>query len=132
MKKFFRFLTFAIVVLVSLALTSCEKDGTSDGSVVGTWEITYCKFFPEMDEDDIESLVGERITFYEDGTFSDSYDLGKWSKDGDYLTITYEEMDDDEFTLPTVMKITRLTSSVMEVNIDYVFVKCDLKMKKVK
>ena len=129
MKKYLKLVAVAIMAIVSLAFVSCEKDGgDSTGSVVGMWEITYVNAATmEGMEMDGGYKAGDTMTFYANGEWEDSTDSGTWTKSGDTLTIII----DDEYSFPIVMKITKLTSKVLEVKLDYTFFQLDMKMKKV-
>ena len=72
------------------------------------------------------------MTFYSDGTYEDSEDNGRWSKDGNTLTIILDD-DDDDISIPAVMKIKKLTDTVLEVKLDYGgIIQFEIKMKRVK
>lgn len=134
MKRYFKIVAFAAAALFSLVFASCEKDDVSN-SVVGTWEITSYKFSNalEMEEDDDDGFqIGDTITFYEDGRYEDSEETGRWTKEGNVLTIIFDDEDSEDFYLPVVLNITKLTNTVLEVNLDYIVLKIELKMKRVK
>ena len=128
MKKYLSFMTFALMAFFCLTFVSCgDDDEDLSASVVGTWEVTYVKATSSYDmEEGIK--VGERLTFYSDGRYQDSEDTGRWSKDGNTLTITI----DDDFSIPAVMKIAKLTDTVLEVKLDYGgILQFEVKMKRV-
>lgn len=133
MKKHLCFIAFAMMAVFSLSFMSCGDDEDDEdvyeASVVGTWEVTYVKATSSYDMDDDEGLnVGDRMTFYSDGRYKDSEDTGRWSKNGNTLTVTI----DDDFSIPAVMVITKLTDTILEVKLDYgSLIKFDVKMKKV-
>lgn len=133
MKKYLSFIAFAMMAVFSLSFMSCGDDEDDEdvyeASVVGTWEVTYVKATSSYDMDDDEGLkVGDRMTFYSDGRYKDSEDTGRWSKNGNTLTVTI----DDDFSIPAVMVITKLTDTILEVKLDYgSLIKFDVKMKKV-
>lgn len=121
-------MAFALMAVFSLTLASCgDDDEDLSASVVGTWEVIYVKATSSYDmEEGIK--VGERLTFYSDGRYQDSEDTGRWSKDGNTLTITI----DDDFSIPAVMKIAKLTDTVLEVKLDYGgILQFEVKMKRV-
>lgn len=121
-------MTFALMAFFCLTFVSCgDDDEDLSASVVGTWEVTYVKATSSYDmEEGIK--VGERLTFYSDGRYQDSEDTGRWSKDGNTLTITI----DDDFSIPAVMKIAKLTDTVLEVKLDYGgILQFEVKMKRV-
>lgn len=125
------FIIFAMMAVLSFTLVSCGGDGEEDyeASVVGTWEVTYVKVTSSYDMDDEEGLeIGDQMTFYSDGRYMDSEDTGRWSKNGNILTVTI----DDELSVPSVMTITKLTDKVLEVKLDYgSLIQFEIKMKRV-
>ena len=131
MKKYLSFIAFAMMAVFSLSLVSCgdDDDEEFEASVVGTWEVTYLKATSSFDMDDDEGLkVGDRMTFYSDGRYKDSEDTGRWTKNGNTLTIVI----DDDYSVPAVMMITKLTETILEVKLDYgSIIKFDIKMKRV-
>lgn len=131
MKKFVVLLTFAMMAVLGLTLVSCGGYGEEDSeaSVVGTWEVTYVKVTSSYDMDDEEGLkVGDQMTFYSDGRYQDYEETGRWSKNGNILTVTI----DNELSIPSVMTITKLTDNVLEVKLDYgSLIQFEIKMKRV-
>lgn len=130
MKNYLSFITFAMMAVFSLSFMSCGDDDEDvyEASVVGTWEVTYVKATSSYDMYGGYN-VGDRMTFYSDGRYKDSEDTGRWSKNGNTLTLT---IDDDDFSIPAVMVITKLTDTILEVKLDYgSLLKFDVKMKKV-
>ncbi len=133
MKKTFNLIAFAMLAVFSLALVSCGDDDDDEevfeASVVGTWEVTYVKASSSYDMDDEEGLkVGDQMTFYSDGRYEDSEETGRWSKQGNILTVTIN----DDFSIPSVMTITKLTDKVLEVSLDYgSLIQFEIKMKRV-
>ena len=68
------------------------------------------------------------MTFYSDGRYQDSEEPGRWSKNGNILTVTI----DNELSIPSVMTITKLTDKVLEVKLDYGnIIQFEIKMKRV-
>ena len=134
MKKFLSFMVFAMMAVFGLSLVSCgDDDEDFEASIVGTWEVTYVKATSAygLDEDD-GFEIGDRMTFYSNGTYEDSEDIGSWSKDGNTLTIFLDD-DDDVISIPAVMKIKKLTETVLEVKLDYGgILQFEIKMKRVK
>jgi len=122
-----------MLAVFSLALVSCGDDDDDEevfeASVVGTWEVTYVKASSSYDMDDEEGLkVGDQMTFYSDGRYEDSEETGRWSKQGNILTVTIN----DDFSIPSVMTITKLTDKVLEVSLDYgSLIQFEIKMKRV-
>ena len=134
MKKFLSFLAFAMMAVFGLSLVSCGDDEEDfDASIVGTWQVTYVKATSSFGlEEDDGIKVGDRMTFYPDGTYEDSEETGRWSKDGNTLTIILDD-DDDDISIPAVMKIKKLTDTVLEVKLDYGgILQFEIKMKRVK
>ena len=131
MNKFVVLLTFAMMAVFGLTLVSCGDDGEEDNeaSVVGTWEVTYVKVTSSYDMDDEEGLkVGDQMTFYSDGRYKDYEDTGRWSKNGNILTVTIDEV----LSVPSVMTITKLTDNVLEIKLDYGnIIQFEIKMKRV-
>ena len=91
------FMAFAMLAVFSLAFVSCGDDDdedeiTAEATVVGTWEVTENNFqlkikevfgmnIEDWEEDEEESLnVGDRITFFENGTYRTKNETGKWKK----------------------------------------------------
>ena len=129
MKNYLSFIAFAMMAVFSLTFMSCSDDDEDvyEASVVGTWEVTYVKATSSYDMYGGYN-VGDRMTFYSDGRYQDSEDTGRWSKDGNTLTITI----DDDFSIPAVMKIAKLTDTVLEVKLDYGgILQFEVKMKRV-
>ena len=129
MKNYLSFIAFAMMAVFSLSFMSCGDDDEDvyEASVVGTWEVTYVKATSSYDMYGGYN-VGDRMTFYSDGRYQDSEDTGRWSKDGNTLTITI----DDDFSIPAVMKIAKLTDTVLEVKLDYGgILQFEVKMKRV-
>lgn len=130
MKKYFSLIAFAMVAVFSLVFVSCGDDEEEfEASVVGTWEVTYVRASSYWGVDDDEGFKkGDQMTFYSDGRYEDSEDTGRWSKKGNVLTIDI----DDEFSLPAVMTITKLTDKVLEVKLDYDrILQVEMKLKRV-
>ena len=131
MKKYLSLFAFAMMAVFSLSVISCGDDDEDvfEASVVGTWEVTYVKATSSFDLDEDEGLkIGDRMTFYSDGRYQDSEGTGRWSKNGNTLTVTV----DDDYSVPAIMTIIKLTDTVLEVKLDYGRVmKFDIKMKKV-
>lgn len=133
MKKFLCLITFAMVTVFSLSLVSCgdsDEEDVAEASIVGTWEVTYVTAYSSYDmEDDGDGLkVGDRMTFYSDGKYEDSEGIGRWSKNGNTLTVVV----DDDYSIPAIMTITKLTNKVLEVELDYgSLIQFEIKMKRV-
>ena len=142
------FMAFAMLAVFSLAFVSCgddddENEIAAEATVVGTWEITENNFqlkikellgadIEDWEEDEEESLkVGDRITFYEDGTYRTKNETGKWKKSGNVLRVKSDDLDEDVYTF-TDMTIKKLTTKVMELTLSVEgYFSYDVKMKKV-
>ena len=131
MKKLYSAIMLLAMMVAALSLTACggDDEDENEASVVGTWEVTYVKASSSYDMDDEEGLkIGDQMTFYSDGRYKDSEDTGRWTKKGNTLTVTV----DDDFSIPAVMTITKLTDRVLEVKLDYgSFIQFEIKMKRV-
>jgi len=133
MKKLFSFIAFAMMAVFSLSLASCgnsDDDDVVEASIVGTWEVTYVKASSSYPMEDVGDglKIGDRMTFHSDGTYEDSIDIGRWSLNGNTLTVVV----DDDMSLPAIMKIKKLTDKVLEVELDYgSFIQFEIKMKRV-
>ncbi len=148
MKKYMSFMAFAMLAVFSLAFVSCGDDDdedeiTAEATVVGTWEVTENNFqlkikevfgmnIEDWEEDEEESLkVGDRITFYENGTYRTKNETGKWKKSGNVLRVKSDDLDEDVYTF-TDMTIKKLTTKVMELTLSVEdYFSYDVKMKKV-
>jgi hypothetical protein len=148
MKKYMSFMAFAMLAVFSLAFVSCGDDDdedeiTAEATVVGTWEVTENNFqlkikevfgmnIEDWEEDEEESLkVGDRITFYENGTYLTKNETGKWKKSGNVLRVKSDDLDEDVYTF-TDMTIKKLTTKVMELTLSVEgYFSYDVKMKKV-
>lgn len=116
MTKYFKLLMVALFATVSLALTSCsgddEPDDPSNESLVGTWERTT-----NIDDDWWQK---DYIQFKNNGTSisitdvhfmgqSDvSVEYGKWSKNGNKLTVKADNPSGDGIDIDngTIKKLT--------------------------
>ena len=131
MKKYLSLIAIAMMAVFSLSLASCgdDSDNEFEATVVGTWEVTYVTASSSFDIDEDEGLkVGDRMTFYADGRFLDSEGPGKWVKNGNTLTVTTDE----DYSVPAIMIITKLTDTILEVKLDYgSIIKFEIKMKRV-
>jgi hypothetical protein len=131
MKKLYSTIMLLAMMVAALGFTACgdDEEDVIEASVVGTWEVTYVKASSSYDMDDDEGLkIGDQMTFYSDGRYKDSEDTGRWSKKGNTLTVTI----DDDFSIPAVMTITKLTDKVLEVKLDYgSLIQFEIKMKRV-
>ena len=148
MKKYMSFMAFAMLAVFSLAFVSCGDDDdedeiTAEATVVGTWEVTENNFqlkikevfgmnIEDWEEDEEESLkVGDRITFYENGTYRTKNETGTWKKSGNVLRVKSDDLDEDVYTF-TDMTIKKLTTKVMELTLSVEgYFSYDVKMKKV-
>lgn len=148
MKKYMSFMAFAMLAVFSLAFVSCGDDDdedeiTAEATVVGAWEVTENNFqlkikevfgmnIEDWEEDEEESLkVGDRITFYENGTYRTKNETGKWKKSGNVLRVKSDDLDEDVYTF-TDMTIKKLTTKVMELTLSVEgYFSYDVKMKKV-
>ncbi|MBO7558905.1 MAG: hypothetical protein J6T52_10470 [Bacteroidaceae bacterium] len=148
MKKYMSFMAFAMLAVFSLAFVSCGDDDdedeiTAEATVVGTWEVTENNFqlkikevfgmnIEDWEEDEEESLnVGDRITFFENGTYRTKNETGKWKKSGNVLRVKSDDLDEDVYTF-TDMTIKKLTTKVMELTLSVEgYFSYDVKMKKV-
>lgn len=131
MKKYLSFMAFAMMAVFSLAFVSCDDDDeddiSSEATIVGTWEVTYNSFSTsikeiagfEIGEIEVDGFkVGDRITFFENGTYKAPDETGKWSKAGNTLRVLSDEMDDDVYTF-TSMTIKKLTAKELELSLSY-------------
>ena len=148
MKKYMSFMAFAMLAVFSLAFVSCgddddEDENTTEATIIGTWEITEnnlevkIKEFFGMDLGEWETVedeslvVGDRVTFYENGTYRTKNDSGKWKKTGNVLRVKSDDLDEDVYTF-TDMTIKKLTTKVMELTLSVEdYFSYDVKMKKV-
>jgi hypothetical protein len=153
MKKYMSFMAFAMLAVFSLAFVSCgddddEDENTTEATIVGTWEITEnnlevkIKEFFGMDLGEWETVedeslvVGDRVTFYENGTYRTKNDSGKWKKTGNVLTMKSDNPDEDVIDEDVItyskMTIKKLTTKVMELTLSVEdYFSYDVKMKKV-
>ena len=117
MTKYFKLLMVAIFATMSFAFTSCgnddEPDDPSNESLVGTWERTT-----NIDDDWWQK---DYIQFKADGTSisitdvhfmgeSDvSVEYGKWTKNGNKLTVMADNPSDDAIDIDngTIKKLTK-------------------------
>ena len=133
MKKLFSFIALAMMAVFSLSLVSCgnsDEDELTEASIVGTWEVTYVKASSAYPMEDYGGglNIGDRMTFHSDGTYEDKVDIGRWSINGNTLTVVI----DDDMSIPAVMTIKKLTDKVLEVELNYgSFIQFEIKMKRV-
>ena len=127
-----------MMTALSIVLASCESssnDEENEASIVGTWEVTFIEESSSYELEGEEIHVGDKVYFYPDGRFKDPIETGRWSKDGNLLTITLDVDEDDEriiLNIPSVMRITKLTDKVLELKLDYGnVVQIVIKMKRV-
>ena len=125
MKTFKIFGIALFMVLVNLGLFACSSSSNDDNfdseSIVGKWECTSIDFSNYLDpdsyyeNDDEEMLVGDKITFRSDGTYSDKSGSGYLKLNGNQLTISYN----DGETFPAVFTVQKLTSNEFVLYINY-------------
>jgi hypothetical protein len=100
MKKKILFSLMALFML-SLTFTSCGDDDDDDNgaSIVGKWKETSYVWYeddsntPQTDE---KYTAGDEIEFKSDGTYVQYGDTGKWSINGNKLTLNYKDGSKDE------------------------------------
>ena len=131
-------MAFALMTALSIVLVSCESssnDEENEVSIVGSWEVTFIEQSSSYELVGEVMKVGDKVYFYPDGRYENQFETGRWSKDGNLLTITLDVDEDDEriiLNIPTTMKITKLTDKVLELKLDYGnLVKFEIKMKRV-
>ena len=138
MKKLFLLMAFAMMTALSIVLASCESssnDEENEVSIVGTWEVTFIESSTSYEFVGEEVKVGDKVYFYPDGRYENPIETGRWSKDGNLLTIILDVDEYDEriiLNIPSVMRITKLTDKVLELKLDYGnVVQIVIKMKRV-
>lgn len=137
-------MAFAMMAVFSLAFVSCGDDDedeiTPEATIVGTWEVTENNFSTtikeiagfEIDEIEVEGLKkGDRITFFENGTYRAPDETGTWSKAGNTLKVLSDELDDDVYTFQS-MTIKKLTATELVLTLRYEdMFNFELKLKRV-
>ncbi len=142
-KNLFKLLTFLLVALMSVSLTSCgddddDEDGPSgsNGKLVGLWEPCSMTMEYQGESETIElqqELIYElgRVQFNADGTAvsyeynynteswyaDDVEDVTTWAFDGSTLTIT-ETFTDSDKTEETKVAITSISSDSFTMKMD--------------
>lgn len=114
MKKLFCNLFVVLIALASFSLVSCGDDDNNleddviNASIVGTWEVTYltidCPF-----ETDSNVQIGDRLTFYSNGTYKDPVEMGRWEIKEKTLILD-SEASEGEVSVPLHIQITKLTA----------------------
>ena len=133
MKKVYSTIMMLAMMVAALGFTACgsddEDDEVSEASIVGVWECTAFDYHSISGDDDVDEgiKVGEKIYFHSDGTFSESGDQGTWRLKGNQLTVIV----DDEYYLPVVYTVSKLTSSELILKIDYGVFNATIKFKRV-
>ena len=85
------------------------------------WKCTYIDFLNYIDpdysevNDDEENVIGDRITFHSDSTYSDKSGSGYWKMNGNQLTIYYNYGE----TFSAVFTVQKLTSNEFVLYINY-------------
>jgi hypothetical protein len=129
MKKLYSTIMMFAMMVAALSFTACGGDDDdnegSDVAIVGVWEVTSCTAQSDFD---VEGgiAVGDRIYFNADGTYRDSEDTGRWSKSGNTITITL-----NDGSIPGVFQIKKLTTTELEMLLDYGFLTATVKCKRV-
>ena len=133
MKKLYSTIMMLAMMVAALSLTACGDDDddevVDDNSIVGVWECTsfdYSDVFGDY-EDDERLKVGERIIIKSDGTYSEPNDRGRWKLSGKTLTF----ISDDDYSIPAVFTISKLTSKELVLVIDYEILEATVKFKRV-
>ena len=134
MKKIYSKIIMLAMTVAALSFTACGSDDDEvldDNSIVGVWEcisMDYSNVFGDDEDEDEEQLkVGDRVTIKPDGTYSEPNDSGRWSLNGNKLTC----ISNDDYSIPAVYTVSRLTSKELVLTIDYGFFKATIKFKRV-
>lgn len=114
MKKYIYLFFVALFATTSFAFTSCgdddESNDSNSGNIIGTWEQNV------NIDDDWQSI--QLIQFKQDGTFVEVYDSkfmggneveisrGTWRKDGNNLTVVYDNDKETDLNHCTIVKLT--------------------------
>lgn len=123
---------FVMAFMCVMVLASCGggDDGDSSGggyrsSIVGVWEVIS---FQKSSSVHVEGgcKVGDRIYFNSDGTYKDAEDTGRWSLSGNIITISL-----NDGSIPGYFEIKNLSSSSLELYLDYGFLQAIIKCKRV-
>ena len=149
MKKYLSIWAFALMAVFSLVAVSCGDDDKDDAiqgdtTIVGTWEVTSVDFsspygagdeiggFEIGDIEVVDGLkAGDRVTFNADGTFKTRYETGRWSVNGNVLTMMSDDVEYDEIVI-SYMNIKSLTSTLLDLVLDYEgFFQYEVKFKRV-
>ena len=140
MKKVYSTVMMLAMMVAALSFTACGSDddevdnGKVEASIVGVWECTYFDFdtdYPEM-FDNSGMQIGDRVWCESDGRYSTDYksgdnETGRWSLKGNILTVRANV----EPSFPFDYRITKLTSTELEFNIDLGLLKAFYKFKRV-
>ena len=118
----------AMMMIAAVSFTACgsdDDDNGGDATIVGVWEVTSCTVQSDVD---VEGgiAVGDKMYFNADGTYKDSEDTGRWSKNGNTINITL-----NDGSIPGVFTITKLTSTELNMILDYGFIKATVTCKRV-
>ena len=134
MKQIYSTLMMLAMMVAALSFTACggaDDEEVDNNSIVGVWECTsmdYSNVFGDDEYEDEEELkVGERLTIKSDGTYSEPNDSGRWSLHGNQLTC----ISNDEYSIPAVYIVSKLTSKELVLTIDYGIFKATIKFKRV-
>ncbi|MBR4264631.1 MAG: lipocalin family protein [Bacteroidales bacterium] len=116
-------LLFSLIALfmLSFVFSSCKKDDNNDNNyskeIVGKWLMTHyvlyvdgvkeTDFTPTTEDEEDDNYEVEYAVFTSDGKYSAivngrPQESGKWSINGDKLTIVYSEEDDDAKEVYTI------------------------------
>lgn len=103
MNKFFRFLSIVAVAACSLVFASCSSDDDGDNSssssataeaILGSWKLNKAETVSKMDDEvvdtDDSNLLGDVLTFNEDGSFKFDGETGTYKLSGNDLKVTQE------------------------------------------
>lgn len=96
MRKFFNYLAAAAIAVTSFVFTSCgDDDDESQNPLVGTWqydkEASTIVFNGESEKAGNNDILGESVTFNEDGTFTTSAISGTYTLNGHEFALNYQK-----------------------------------------
>lgn len=107
------------LLAMMLLLSACSSNRGGRADLIGTWTLEYSIIDGEK-----EYAPGAGYSFYEDGTgklFSSEGEYAlKWILDGDTLRLSLE-IDSGSWTSPLTMKISKLTSTELQLEVDSVW-----------
>ena len=149
MKKYLSIWAFALMAVFCFVAVSCGDDDNDDAiqgdaTIVGTWEVTAVDLssaygagdeiggFEIGDIEVVDGLkVGDRVTFNANGTYQTRYETGRWSVNGNVLTMMSDDVEYDEIVI-SYMNIKSLTSTLLDLVLDYEgFFQYEVKFKRV-